>query len=155
MWKAQLPPCQVTALTVDMWHFHMPPPASWTGFLGELPPPALRVPVANTWGRPMSTSSCCPSDPTDLSYQNDNNFQPVIFFMNATVWEEHIFWSAVLLSPICHKMIIINWHSYSTFANQPRIFKITLPTSVLLFRSREVEDGGADKPLSRSHGNQW
>lgn len=109
----------------------------------------------HTWGRPISTSNCFASDPADHSCQNDNHFQPVTFFMNATVWEEHIFWSAVLLSPICHKMIIINWHSYSTFANQPRIFKIASPTSVLLFWSRDVEVGGVDKPLSRSHRNQW
>lgn len=89
-------------------------------------------------GGPVSSFYCFAPENTDRmehSCQDDNCFQPVTFFMNATVWEGNIF---DLLSfppppPICHKMIIINWHLYNTSANQPKIFKITSPISVLLF----------------------
>lgn len=50
---------------------------------------------------------------------------------------------------------MINWHWHNSSSEQPRIFKIASPTSVVVFKRRDFRARGAVIPHSSSPRHQW
>ena len=162
MWQLQLSPCQVAP--TPLWKrssSECPQAPSYGGMAGELLPLQdwnhrwLAAYLRKAHLLAFSCFTWAITDPIEHRCQADNPFPPVTFFMHATVCEEHIFSSGLLPSPICQKLVVINWHSYNTSSNQPRVFNIASPTPALIFQSRDFEVRGTDVPHSRSHSNRW